>query len=122
MILTQVGHFSTRRRTRLLCRQLAPRANPAEEVCAVVATPPTLVSQFTSSSGRTVLQYFRFNATQAFRGPIQVAPGFELVEVALVGHELHTDNHVAPVHRAAVNIHRFTYDATTGKLEVGVAP
>lgn len=85
---------------------------------------PTPAGQFQSSSGRTVLQYFRqtfpAGAPSSFRGPLQVPPGFDQVEVLLCGFTLAADAHEAPLGRAAINVQKFGYDAQTGVLEAGV--
>jgi hypothetical protein len=83
-------------------------------------TPPSLVREFTSSSGRTVLQYYSCTAPGSFRGVLQAPAGFEQVEVLLTGFTLATDLHVARVERAAVNVQKFRYDPQTGELELGV--
>ncbi|MBO3093579.1 hypothetical protein [Cellulomonas dongxiuzhuiae] len=69
-----------------------------------------------------MLQYFSYVGHEPFRGPLRVASGFELVEVAEVGHRLQTETSAAPVSRVAVNVQSFAYDASTGDLEVGITP
>jgi hypothetical protein len=85
---------------------------------------PALAGQFQSSSGRTALQYFQqtfpAGTPSSFRGPVQVLPGFDQVEVFLCGFTLATDTHEAPLARAAINVQKFGYDAQTGMLEAGV--
>jgi hypothetical protein len=89
-----------------------------------MSSQPVLTAQFQSTSGRTALQYFQqtfpAGAPSSFRGPVQVLPGFDQVEVFLCGFTLATDAHEAPLGRAAVNIQKFGYDAQTGVLEAGV--
>jgi hypothetical protein len=84
-------------------------------------TPPTLVGEFTSSSRRTILQYYSHAAPGPFRGVLSVPAGFNQVEVLLAGSSLATDSREAPVNRARVYVQRFDYDAQTGDLEVGMA-
>jgi hypothetical protein len=85
---------------------------------------PVLAGQFQSSTGRTALQYFRqtfpAGVPSSFRGPVQILPGFDQVEVFLCGFALSTDSHEAPLGRAAVNIQKFGYDPAAGLLEAGV--
>ena len=83
---------------------------------------PTFVSRIESSSGLTALHYYRYTATEGFRGNVQAGANFDLVDVALVGYDLRTDHHAAPVQRAAVNVQMFRYDAPSGEVEVGVNP
>jgi hypothetical protein len=84
-------------------------------------TPPTLVGEFTSSSRRTILQYYSHAAPGPFRGVLSVPAGFNQVEVLLAGCSPATDSREAPVNRARVYVPRFRYDAQTGDLEVGMA-
>jgi hypothetical protein len=91
---------------------------------AAPVSPPVLAGQFQSSSGRTMLQYFRHTfppgAPSSFRGPVQTSPGFDQVEVFLCGFTLATDVHEANLGRASVNVQKFGYDVQTGMLEVGI--
>jgi hypothetical protein len=84
------------------------------------ASPPALTGEFTSTSSRTVLQYYRYTGSASFRGVIAAPAGFDQVEVLQCGFRLSTQTHVAPLKRAAVNVQKFTYDAFSGQLEVGV--
>lgn len=85
---------------------------------------PVPAGHFQSSSGRTMLEYFRHafpaGTPSSFRGALQVPAGFDQVEVLLCGFTLSTEVHEAPVRRAAVNVQKFDYDAATGILDVGV--
>jgi hypothetical protein len=67
-------------------------------------TPPTLVGEFTSSSKRTILQYYSYAAPGPFRGVLPVPAGFNQVEVLLAGCSLATDSREAPVNRARVYV------------------
>ena len=85
---------------------------------------PVPAGHFQSSSGRTMLEYFRHvfpaGTPSSFRGPLQVPAGFDQVEILLCGFTLSTEVHEAPARRAAVNVQNFGYDVTTGILDVGV--
>ena len=85
---------------------------------------PLLTGQFQSSSGRTVLSYYRHafsgGSPTSFRGTVQLTPGFDQVEVLLCGFSLAADWHEAEVGRVAVNVQKFGYDAQTGALELGI--
>jgi hypothetical protein len=89
--------------------------------------PPHPIGKFTSSSGRTVIQYFRYLSGPCgggvncnFRGAVHVPAGFDQVEVFLCGFSFRTDNHVAGVNRIATTVNRYNHDPATGALEVGV--
>jgi hypothetical protein len=88
------------------------------------AGPPVPVGQFSSSSGRTALLYYRHTfppgGPTSFRGSLPGAAGFDQAEVFLCGFSLATDAHEAPVGRVSVNVERFSYDPQSGALEVGL--
>jgi hypothetical protein len=88
-------------------------------------TTPVLAGQFQSSSGRTVLQYYRHSfpagGPSSFRGPVQMLAGFDQAEVFLCGFTVTTDAHEAEVARVSVNVQKFRYDAQTGVMELGVS-
>jgi hypothetical protein len=84
-------------------------------------TPPALVGEFKSSSGRTVLQYYSVTISGTIRGVVSAPAGFELVEVLLTGFTLEADSHEAPAAHAAAEVQKFRYDPQSGDLEIGVA-
>jgi hypothetical protein len=68
--------------------------------------------------------YFRLGfaagTPSSYRGPLQALPGFDQVELLLCGFTLSAESHEAPLGRAAVNVQKLGYDASTGLMEVGV--
>ena len=75
---------------------------------AATSGSPVPAGHFQSSSGRTMLEYFRHvfpaGTPSSFRGPLQVPAGFDQVEILLCGFTLSTEVHEAPARRAAVNV------------------
>jgi len=87
---------------------------------------PTLMSEFKSTSGRTVIEYYAYDSGTCgigncnFRGPIHALPGFDQVEVFLSGFRLETQSKVDAITNVQAQVQKFRYDKATGELEVGV--
>jgi hypothetical protein len=82
---------------------------------------PTLIGEFTSSSGRTILRYYNHRPSAVSRHAIPTPPGFEQVEVLLTGFTVATDSQEAPIRRVAAQARKVTYEVETGYLVVQVA-
>lgn len=89
--------------------------------------PPTLISKFKSSSGRTIIEYYTYDSGTCgigncnFRGSLHAPAGFDQVEVFLSGFSLETQSKVDKISHVQAQVQKFRYDKATGDLEVGVS-
>jgi len=91
------------------------------------AAAPTLTQHYQSSSGKTNIEYYGYDASPCgagvscnFRGVIKVPKGFEQVEVFLSGFRLEATRQADAVQQVSVTVNKYLYDATTGALELSV--
>jgi len=91
------------------------------------AATPMLTQKFVSSSGRTAILYFTYDAAPCgggvacgFRGTIKVHKGYEQAEVFLSGFRLEGLMQADAVSQANATVQKFRYDAVSGAMEVGV--
>ena len=92
------------------------------------AATPTLTQKFVSSSGRTAILYFAYDAAPCgggvacgFRGNIHVYAGYDGAEIFLSGFRLEGLLQADAVSQATVSVQKFRYDPVTGAMEVGVS-
>jgi hypothetical protein len=92
------------------------------------AATPMLTQRFVSSSGRTAILYFTYDAAPCgggvscgFRGLIKVFRGYDQAEVFLSGFRLEGLRQADAVSQATVSVQKFRYDPVTGAMEVGVS-
>ena len=92
------------------------------------AATPTLTQRFVSSSGRTAILYFTYDAAPCgggvacgFRGTIRVFRGYEGAEVFLSGFRLEGLRQADAVSQASASVQKFRDDPATGAMEVGVS-
>ncbi len=102
---------------------LAPYTMSLPEVNAAA---PTLVGQFKSSTGRTVIEYYTYSIGPcagpncSFSGSIMVPAGFDQVEVFLSGFELKAAAQPDAVSQVSVRVAKKRYESSSGELEVNV--
>jgi hypothetical protein len=96
---------------------------------AVLAAVPVQVQSFASSSGKTSIQYFSYDAGPCgsgsvlscdFRGIVHVPPGYSRADVFLSGFTLKTAVQSDAVSQVSVRASKYKYDPAAGALEVGV--
>jgi len=97
--------------------------------CAATASAatPTLTRKFLSSSRRTAILYFTYDASPCgggvacgFRGVINVYKGYDVAEVFLSGFRLEALAQADAVSQVNATAQKFNYDPATGAMEVGV--
>lgn len=94
---------------------------------AVHGASPALTQHFQSTSGKTSIEHYSYDASPCgasgsclFRGAIKVPKGFQQVEVFLSGFRLEAAKQADAVQQVSVTVNKYLYDAATGDLEMSV--
>lgn len=90
-------------------------------------SPPTLIAEYKSSSGATIIQYYHYVSPLCGvtncnfnRGIITTYPNFNLTDVFLSGFSIQTDKSEDTIARLKAEVQQFRYMPQTGDLEISV--
>lgn len=109
-------------------RAIALTASILAMLLDAAAASPILTQSFQSSSGRTNILYYSYDASPCgagvscnFRGNINVPKAFDQAEVFLSGFQLQAANQVDALQQVSVTVQKHSYDPATGDIDLSLS-